>query len=511
MAEAAFNPDKYLAEKAESSAPAPEQFDPNQYLQEKTGKEPMSTTNAAIVKAEEGSQLGLRPVVAGVGSALGQLIGRSWNQNDTLIPEITDAFKEGRQGAIDEQKQAATEHPGVSTAAEIGGGLLTAPFLGAGKGMVGAARLGAGLGAAQAAGSAQSLPEAIEDVGTAAVGGTVAYGAAKVGGAVATPMLQSLAETKAFKAAGSMLKDFRAAFAKDPQKINDLGRTMLNEGLVSPGDTVKSIANKAAVLKQKTGQEIGAVYNKVLDQITNHETQIAPEKIMEIQAAGFHPEDQADSIKGMLAQKYKGSVGSTAALADVGSIVDELGANGNNITPQHALDLKGQIDSHINWSKRSSELPLKQEMLKDVRGFIQDRLNSQVSLLDQALGTSQSKELLRLNKLYGDVSQIAKISADRVLREGANQSFGMGDKLAAGIGGAIGGLPGAAAGGGLNEFARAYGNSLVATGADALSRGLANPAVYAPSISTTIRKRDDLKPSRNSIMDDSINLGSKSK
>lgn len=458
-----------------------------------TAPEPMSAGEAALIKGEEGSQLGLRPVIAGVGSAIGQLAGRSWNQNDTLVPEVVGAFKEGRQGAIDEQNQAQTEHPAISTAANIGGSLLTTPFIGAPKTILSAAKLGTGLGLAQAAGTAQSLPEAVEMTGTGTLGGVLGYGAAKGIGAIASPGLQSLAETKAFKASGAMLKDFRAAFARDPEKINELGRTMLDNGLVRPGDSVKSIAQKAEVLRQETGQKIGKVYDSVDKQLTSHESQLPPETIMQIRASGFHPEEQADGIKAMLAQKYKGIPGSSTALQKASTVIDELAANGNNITPQHAIELKGHVDAMINWSKKSMDLPIEQDLLKDIRGFIQGRLNDQVSMMDQALGTSQSKELVKLNRLYGNASQIAEVAKDRVLREGVNQSFGLGDKVAAGIGAAVGGAPGAIAGGGINHVLSSYGNAIAATEADALSRKISNPATYMPVMSTTIRRRDDLK------------------
>lgn len=459
---------------------------------------PIGIGQAALIKAEEGSQLGLRPVVAGIGSAIGNAAAQASGPSDFNFGQVKDAFSSGRNDAIEEQKQAQAQHPTVSTAAKIGGSLLTTPFVGA-KGLAASTGLGAGLGAAEAAGSAQSVPEAAFDVGLGALGGVGGYGLAKGAGAALTGRLESFAQTKAFKAAGGMLKDFRAAFNNNPEKINQLGSTMLDNGLLQVGDDVKSIAQKSETLRRQTGKQIGEVYEKVLDTLTNPESEIPHDIKLAVQEAGFHPEAQADQMKALVAQKFKGQPGSTGAINKAHQVIDELAMNGNNITPDHALELKGNIDSMINWSKKSQDLPLEQDALKEVRGYIQTRLNNQVNALDQVLQNPQSKELSRLNSLYGNVSTIANISRDRALRETANQSFSLGDKVMAGAGAAmaagvghehsLAAIVGAAGLAGANMAARKYGNAAAAAGASSLAQGVASPANYMPAISQAMNGR----------------------
>lgn len=302
-------------------------------------------------------------------------------------------------------------------------------------------------------------------------------------GAVAGPALQSFGETQAFKAAGAMLKDFRAAYAKSPDKINELGRTMLDEGLVAPGDSVSSIATKAEALKRQTGQQIGKIYDKVLDTMTDPAVQMDPETRLQIQASGFHPQAQADEMKALIFNKYKGTPGGTGAINKANQVIDEMAVNGNQIAPDHAIELKGQIDSMINWGKKSQDLPLEQDALKDVRNYIQNKLNDQVSLIDGVLQTPQSAELVRLNKLYGNVSTISNIARDYTARASAHSAMGMtGGLMAAGgmAAGAHGGLTegGIAAGAmwGATKAAQKYGNSVMATGADNLGSFLQSGA-----------------------------------
>lgn len=509
---AGFDPDKYLAEKTGKA------FDPDKYLAEKTGSPfnpdaylaaknpPMSAGQAAAVKGEEGLTFGLRPVVAGAGSVIGQLLGRSWNQNDTLSKEITSAFSEGRKGAIDEQNKAQEDHPRIATAATIAGNLVSSPFLPPVTSVGKAAAVGAGLGAAQAAGSAQSPEEALKDVGLGGAAGAAGYGVAKTVGTLAANKLNDLAETKAFKASGAMLKDFRAAFNRDPEKINELGRTMLDNDLVKAGDTVASIAQKADIARRQTGQEIGQVYNKVLDELTKPESNIPLDKILEVQKAGFHPELQAEEMKALVAKELKGIPGSTSAMTKANQVIDELAANGNDLTPDHALELKGHVDAMINWSKKAQDLPLEQDALKKIRGFIQDKLDAQVSALDSVLGSNQSKSLTSLNKLYGNLATISNIAKDRAFRDSANRPIGLTDTIAGaggmGAGAALthtlmpgehGLLPyaltvgGGIAAGAANKAARTYGPAAVADLANQAAGAAANPNTFSPTLSTIAR------------------------
>lgn len=357
----------------------------------------------------------------------------------------------------------------------------------------------AGAGAAAATGAkdlseGKSVSEAADNALTEGGKQAAIYGtgeaALQKGVPIAEKALKNLAETSAFKAAGAMLKDFRSAYSQNPQKINELGRTMLDNGLVQAGDSVSSIAKKAEVLKRQTGQEIGDVYNKTLDALTDSAktAHVSPELRMEIDASGFHPEAQADEMKQAVYNALKGKPGSTQAISKANEVIDELAVNGNHLTPDHALELKGQVDALINWSKKRSDMPLDQEGLLHIRNYINDKIINQVETLDKVMDTPQTKELLRLNKLYGNVSTISNVARDRTLRNAANQSFTLGDKVLAG-GGLAGGLAtghsleGIAAGaaaGAANHVATKYGAAMTSSLADTAASGLANGVADTP-------------------------------
>lgn len=484
--------------------------------------QPIGPGQAAQTGFESGVALGLRPLIAGLGGAIGGYAGATGFGKEALKTGL-QGFKEERQNALEEQKQAAEQHPKIYTAANIAGSIPTAvaalPAVTAGNPatMTGIGRLvqqgqnlakggalvGGILGTNKALSEAQSAPEAAKDVLTGTLTGTLTAVPAHLAGQAVASSLQNIAETKAFKAAGAMIKDYRKANNVSEEKINDLGRTMLDNGLVQVGDSVKSIAQKAQELKSTTGQQIGDIYKKVAEELTAPESRIPAEQIAHIQQLGFHPEEQAENMKAIISQSFKGRPGSTQAINKAHQVIDEIALNGNNVLPQDALKIKGEIDTMINWSKKAADLPMDQEALKMVRNYIQDKLNNQVDALASVMPSKSSSELLRLNRLYGDVSEVANMARDRFLRESGNRMFGLTDYEFGGVGalaglghgGAVGPIVGGMAAGLANKAARTFGNAAMASTANNLSQGLQSSAapLMAPAVTNLIKNPREIR------------------
>lgn len=162
--------------------------------------QPMSATDAALVKGGQGLTFGLRPLAAGAGSAIGEAYNQltqepveraRGSEAPSFLSEVTSAFKEGRHNAIEEQKKADTDHPYIAGAAQLAGNLVSAPLMAAPKTIGAALGLGTKLGLADAAGSAESLGEAATKTLAGTAGGGLAYGAVKGIPAVAEKILDS--------------------------------------------------------------------------------------------------------------------------------------------------------------------------------------------------------------------------------------------------------------------------------------------------------------------------------
>ena len=458
----------------------------------------ISSGRAALIKTGEG--IGLGSIAAGAGAAAGAFSGTPGGVGDKLSA-AKDAFVQGRSDMNDELDAAQTQHPKISTAANVVGSLATVPFLPATKTLSSAIKTGASLGALQAANTAKNAGEAAVDVAGGGVAGAAGYGLSKLA-QKASDTIKNLSETSAFKSAGAMLKDFRNVGAKSGgnlDKVNELGRTMLDNGLVKAGDTVEDIASKSDTLRKETGQQIGSIYNKVLDDLTTPEnvSKISPEIRLHIETEGFHPEAQADDLKKLIFDKFKGKPGGSQATKTAFNVIDELAMNGNHITPEHALDLKSMVNDLVKYDSRQpgGGHSMTQEALKDVSSFINTKLQTQIGLLDEALGSNQTKELLQLNKLYGNLSDISSIAKDRVFREAAHKRFGLTDAIMGGAGATIGGFAGgedhrgagsvigALATAGASHMGSRYGGALLTQGLEGLGNAIVNPNLYtAPAV-----------------------------
>lgn len=175
----------------------------------------MSGGQAALVKGAEGITAGLSPAIQGVGGAIGNLYGQYESGRRPInLDQAKQAFVDTRTDAINEQNQAQKEHPYISTAANVAGSIPTLAVAPVGRGLSGALKLGAGLGVAQAAGSAQSLPEAAMDIGGATVLGGAGYGAGKV----LSKGVQALSDSKLGQKMASGLSKTASALTGVPDK-----------------------------------------------------------------------------------------------------------------------------------------------------------------------------------------------------------------------------------------------------------------------------------------------------
>jgi len=479
--------------------------------------------DAATLGVSQSLLLGGRPIVAGVGGALGNTIGMVKNSPRGLLDAVKNipqyaaqGYNDARQEALAEQDKAAIEHPTANTIGQIGGSLATLPLMAA-KGLkaavVSSGALGAGQGALESVSRNEDAGDILKSAGVGgALGGTAALVGAGLGKGIekAGESLKQAAESKAFKAAGAMLKDFRRVYGKDENKINELGRTILDHNLIAPGDAYKDIAVKGSAFVDDIGEKIGSIYNNVLETVTDSARlgQASPSVVRQIEESGFRPVSQRDevlkSVEKFLRAEHPSNV--TTPLAKVQSVLNDIEQLGDNLTPQQQLKIKKSLDSQINYDKDIKDNTAVQQALKKVRDFVSDKINKQVEIVDNLWPSPQAQELKRLNKLYGNGMEITNIAEDKALRESANNFFGLRDTI---VGAGLGGVGGAAmgagngdldvgriikgaglglAGGLASKVGRTYGPALGALGREALGNTLQTAApLVAPALGTGSR------------------------
>lgn len=465
--------------------------------------------------ADTGTLGYLPQIEAGLLSAAlkaGDYFNGTHNQELLKSGGLPSSYVELRDETAKRMAQDRSDHPIAYTAGQVAGAVGTAKPLSAvlpiggpaAKTLIGrtAQAVGSGglLGFLQNPGDVEGQIDPIQlddrirngKVG-ALIGGATQLGAEATKGLVnkvndLRNSLKNTAEIKAAKGAGAMLKDFRAmanqSGAEGAEKVNEIGRTILDNGLLKAGDTFEDVATKSQSLLQKTGQKIGAIYDFVRNKMHDPEfiSNLTDEQAAKLSQSDINTASFKDEMMGQLKDKFTGKQGGNQVMDRLEKALDDIMDNGKILDPKKANEVISDISDHINFAKRSQDLPAFQQGLKEIRTALRNKVNDQVKVISEIVGGSQAQELKSANKLFSQIADVASMAKDRVARENGNRMFGLTDTIA-GVGGAGAGAmagavlsedPKAAIKGGLmglsagliNKLGRTYGNGLMAQGAD---------------------------------------------
>ncbi len=419
------------------------------------------------------------------------------------IMDPASAYLQARDETIKRMQMEEKEHPYGSALGSVGGALT----LGAAANAV--APVGAGIGAAEKLGAFGRVVQAAR--GGAIIGGlsnpgdtegqlsgpqlgdrakNAAVGAAVSGGIQGSlegieagtkaiqnspEIMQGKAEERAFKGSGAMLADYRRAGGKD--QVRDIGRFMLDNGMIKPGMTVDEVAEAAGSIRDKAGAELGAAYRNA---------QAAAEKAgVEIPAANLNPKRLAEEFLEQYKADQSGVAGGGARVRAVQNYVDDFQKLPPNAGIEDVNKFRIGLDRQIFANNKSlATLPEAKQAPLDFRRFIDQRVDAAISAVDRATGGSISQQLPELNQRFGTAKNVASIAEDYVSRQGANRFVSPSDYIT-GIGGAVmGAMTGddmaerakhAAIGGMLgvaNHAGRVYGVPLASVGLDKMGAGL---------------------------------------
>lgn len=207
-------------------------------------------------------------------TGLGPLVG--------LTPN-TPEFEISRQQFAAREKGLERQHPGVSAASNVVGGIFNPVTLatggggmvaskGLGQAMAQGAKLGLATGAAQGAGDVASeglqgtdaLGRLAAQTGMGAVGGGIGggivYGLGRgVSALKALPgTLKEAAETRAVKSMGPYAAELNKVTrgTKDWSEVQDMGRTMLDQKMVRPFDNAENVAERLAGMEEVRGKAV---------------------------------------------------------------------------------------------------------------------------------------------------------------------------------------------------------------------------------------------------------------
>lgn len=312
--------------------------------------------------------------------------------------------------------------------------------------------------------------------------------------------VRQFAEERAFKAAGPMLKDFRAAGGIEGAR--EMGRDLLDQGIVTFGRNAGEISEAAVPKVKEIGKRIGAVRQQLDESL--------PVDVLPTGAG----------VAGRIEQEVLAPLMSSPAnrrfAPAVKALADEFATEGDAAVNMSKLTgWKKDLQDQINYQAQDPALPV--ELKKRVARILQDEENRLARIgLDEdparkqvsrfademqatadASGDKRSGEIAarmrelaktvgtdtaeyrELKRLYGNLIEPAKFSTDQELRQEANRILSPSDhglglaaaagKIAQGSSAPEASLSGLALAVG-NKVFRERGNSATAVAMDKLSR-----------------------------------------
>jgi hypothetical protein len=318
--------------------------------------------------------------------------------------------------------------------------------------------------------------------------------------------LRTAAERRAVKAATGQNQAFWKA-EENKDKIQDIGRTLLDRNIVTAGKSQREIRDGIESLKNQAGDDIGKKLER-MDEIAGLNQKISV------------PEDVLPLTHDLMLDLKDGPVAQRAAasrvadelknlLSNVEKEVPNRPARGRSVlpswrprtrmdysTPMDLQDLnrfKSQLDDSINWDSQEPK-PI-QNALRRLRGILNEAVETKA---EDIATTAQGRymlsgqmdaqsaadarlfdEFMKAKKTYGEMEPLMAPALVESIRQDSNRWLSPSDYIALSSGGLLGSLSSggshmtsAMAGGALaslNKLARARGPQVAAAGMDALA------------------------------------------
>lgn len=349
----------------------------------------------------------------------------------------------------------------------------------------------------------------------------------------AASALKDRAETNAFLASGAMKRDALKAMIKN--RVNDIGRTLLDSGAVKVLSTPRGIYNRVV-------DQIGEQAPKLNDLVDATEAKLnspkfikglTPEQQGSIIQNLYRPKQESEALTNEFISKYGKAAddelnpafdkfakfGAKGKFADIdeardavedqlnrigywkqmpdmdedekAALVDKfakkLYSMGKPLGFKDAFQTKQQYDRFINSPNFSKEqIPIKQEAYLALRGSLRrgtEKLADAVANIEGVPGG----ELRETNRILGNLQEARDIALNRTAGLMVNRGMSLTDTLAGGAGVTAGALLGeghsprqqaldatllGTALATANKFARSFGDSMAAKTEDWLSRAL---------------------------------------
>lgn len=281
-------------------------------------------------------------------------------------------------------------------------------------------------------------------------------------------MLRRESEGQAFKATGAQLRDFQklGRTAEEIEaKSQSIGRTLLDEDIVTAGASKEDIATRLQAKTKQVGEELGAMRSE-LDKA----------------AARPNVSNIIDDVRSKVLEPMVALPGTDHEANVVRSYLEDFVKKaGDSPSFDTIYKFRKRLDDQINFDKLKVDPATAAR--KQIRGILEGEFERAGEEAAQELGTSFLEKYKTTKDLYSKLATAEQISTKSVARQSANRTISLTDTIAGGHGGVAGALIGHAVGGigggivgevlggaisaAANHYVREYGNQVMS---DALNR-----------------------------------------
>jgi len=229
-------------------------------------------------------------------------------------------------------------------------------------------------------------------------------------------------------------------------KKTGIGRTLLDDGVVTPFASKSTMADRVRGLNSNVGEEISDLLGSV-------KTKIDPQAVVNDFFDKTLAKDASVATRLHEANAYLNN-----------PTLNNLGKSKPLSMKEAQAEKIGLDDAIGNWEKQN--LGAKDRYSRDLRGELNTKM-------EDAAGSEGKREIYQaLKKKYGDMALVQKVIDKSSARAGANNGLSLTDFIAGGIGTSIGGPVGGAVGAGARTAVRKYGNQIAAVIGDKAAQQL---------------------------------------
>lgn len=448
-------------------------------------QEPKSTgptkMESAVRGIAQGGLLGYADELAGAGGAIADIAS-----GKESIENVKGAYQKNRDESRQKFKAAKDANPKTYLAGEVGAGvgtLLIPGMNGVTAGRLLAQGAAVGLGNSDSESYLGNIRDAAVGAGTGLVLGKglpvvtnlVGKGANAVSSGVANK-LSDVAEIKAARALGLERSTLKSL---GKEKVKEIGRYALDNKIVTPLANAEKMASRNATVKDAGGKMMGQVYDA----------------IDEVGASNFNPKTVAGAVDKKIGDFWRSPLNRGETNQFQNTLDSILMRGEKNISLKEAQILKEELGKVANW-KNKLTITDKEKMAREAYGVVNDAIDAAVKNGSEVVEKAGlSNTLAQGKKLYSGAKGAEQLLENRIAREEGNKMFGLTDTVLMGGGGA-GALASAspeaalltAAAIGTKKFGEKFGNQIMASGANAISKGVRK----APDAINKVSARPDV-------------------